>query len=739
MGYRKHELTRLMRRTAIILMLFVTIGTCAVFYAVSRQVLLERTCQADVGNLRQVSAAVENMRQTTMALGQQVYNDNQVAYLLYSGQFDPNKLCVAISQLNNYRITNPYIDSIYIYNKYLDSVTVSSNRFGTYDAPLQGGDPFFDAEAVLLMENGRRYAAMPAPRLVSYNGEEFIYYTSLTSDFLPAGQVQSTVFVNWTSEYLDSVVKSNQSSSGRTMILDKQGVVVSGCGEYAPLRDVSGEDFFRKIQECRGEGYFITDVHGEQTLISYMCLEDFPWQYLRFTPYQVVLGEVDRGIRNLIAISAAIVVLGVAVAYLFARAVRKPVGDIYQQVERLEAEGRNTRQSYRQELLRNLLYGAQSPGYVLRQGVLDNLRLSSERQSCLLVLIRLRGSDTLLPGSGSDHLSLTRYGVGNVAAEICGERFRTQGIDLGGRYLALLLAAPNEGEWQDELTACLEKSSLQLEELLHIRTSWTASDPFPFKDIELAYRTVREADRHQMFCPPGKVLWARQVMAKNARHYVYPSERETQMLEMILALQEEQACAVMHEIIRETEQYAFSVANMVISRLTLALLGVEEDLRSSSLIEDVRPFPTIHLTEEDSIDGVCARLDEMVRQLIRVLENKRNGYHSILVQKITDIIQESYKNPDCCLDSIAGAVGLSTAYTGKLYKRYAMKSVAESIGELRMKEARRLLREDRRLAIAEVAARSGFSSSSYFSKVFRKENGMTPNEYRNLDSKGGSK
>ena len=79
MGQRKHKLTRLMQRTAISLMLFVTIGICAVFYTVSRQVLLERTCQADVGHLHQVYSAVENMRQTSMALGQQVFNDNQVA------------------------------------------------------------------------------------------------------------------------------------------------------------------------------------------------------------------------------------------------------------------------------------------------------------------------------------------------------------------------------------------------------------------------------------------------------------------------------------------------------------------------------------------------------------------------------------------------------------------------------------------------------------------------------------
>lgn len=738
MGQRKHELTRLMQRTAINLMLFVTIGICAVFYTVSRQVLLERTCQADVGNLHQVYSAVENMRQTSMALGQQVFNDNQVAYLLYSSQFDPNKLCVAISQLNNYRTANPYVDSIYIYNKYLDSISVCSTRFGTYDAPLRGPGAFFDAAAAALLEDERRGSAGLIPRLINYNGEEICYYTSLTSEFFPAGQTHSTVFVNWSSEYLNSIIKNDLSAPGRTMILDKRGLVVSGWEEYATLEDVSGEAFFRRVQDCQGEGYLITEIHGVQTLVSYMCPEDNPWQYLRFTPYDLILGEVDQGIRTLIVISMIVVVLGMGAAYLFARLVRKPVRDIYRHVERLEEEGRNTRRSYRQEMLRNLLYGAQSPGYVLRQGVLDKIRPSGEGQSCVLVLVRLRGGGDVLLDGGSDQLRLTRYGVGNVAAEICEEKFRAQAIDLEGRHLALLLAVPDKGEFEEELAARLERSAAELRKALHIQTSYTVSEVFPFRDIESAYRAVWEADSHQLFYPAGGILWARQVMAKNARHYVYPSEREAQMLEMILASQEEQACAVMHEIIHETEQYAFSVANMVVSRLTLALLGVEEDLRGSGLIEGASPFPTIHLTEEDSIEGVCVRLDEMVRRLVTVLEHKRNGYHSILVQRITAIILESYRETDCCLDSIAGAVGLSPAYAGKLYKRYALKSVAESISELRMKEARRLLREDRKLAIAEVASRSGFSSGSYFSKVFRKENGMTPNEYRNLNSKGGS-
>lgn len=640
MGRRKRKLTSLMQRIAISLTLFVTIGTFILFYAVSRRVLLERTCRADVENLHQVYRAVENMHTTGTALGQQVYNDNQVAYLLYSNQFDPNKLCVAIGQLNNYRMTTPYVDSIYIYNSYLDSITVSSSSFGTYDAPLEGSQAFFDAAVMDLLGAEPSRTVLPVPRRVLYDGEDLCYYTSLTSDSFLAGQRRNAVFVNWSSEYLERVITSSPGTLGSTMILDKLGMVISGCGEYDTLEDISGEGFFRQIQGRQGEGYIIMDIRGEKTVVSYMCPEKGPWQYLRFTPYHRILGEIDKSMRELVFLSMVVVVLGTVASYGFTLVVRRPVDRIYTRMERLEEEGRNTRQSYRQELLRDMLYGTQSPTYALRQGVLDGLGIRGEGQRCVLVLLRLRGCQDVPLTGDSDQLRITRYGVSNIAVEICQEEFPALGIDLGGRSLAL---------------------------------------------------------------------------------------------------QGEQACAVMHEIIGETEQYAFCVANMVVSRLTLALLGMEEDLLGSGLMEDVSPFPTINLMEKDSIENVCAQLDGIVRRLVAVLEHKRNGYHSILVQKINTILQENYRDTGCCLDSIAETMGLSPAYAGKLYKRYALKSVAESIAELRMKEAKRLLREEKKLAIAEVAARSGFSSSSYFSKVFQKENGMPPNEYRNLDSKGGSK
>ncbi|MEF2638994.1 MAG: helix-turn-helix transcriptional regulator, partial [Lachnospiraceae bacterium] len=51
--------------------------------------------------------------------------------------------------------------------------------------------------------------------------------------------------------------------------------------------------------------------------------------------------------------------------------------------------------------------------------------------------------------------------------------------------------------------------------------------------------------------------------------------------------------------------------------------------------------------------------------------------------------------------------------------------------EFRMEEAKRLLREDT-VKIKDVAERSGYADSRYFSKVFSKAFGITPKEYRRL-------
>ncbi len=53
------------------------------------------------------------------------------------------------------------------------------------------------------------------------------------------------------------------------------------------------------------------------------------------------------------------------------------------------------------------------------------------------------------------------------------------------------------------------------------------------------------------------------------------------------------------------------------------------------------------------------------------------------------------------------------------------------LNRYRIQQARQLLKNTHK-SITEIALDVGFSSSSYFSRIFRRETGMSPEAYRRL-------
>jgi AraC family transcriptional regulator len=84
---------------------------------------------------------------------------------------------------------------------------------------------------------------------------------------------------------------------------------------------------------------------------------------------------------------------------------------------------------------------------------------------------------------------------------------------------------------------------------------------------------------------------------------------------------------------------------------------------------------------------------------------------------------------DLNLDQLAAQVGLSKFHFDRLFKRAIGLSPSRYQIDLRMNEARRLLRETRK-SIIDIALDVGYTNPSHFAKLFRRENGLTPSEYR---------
>ncbi|MEG1515507.1 MAG: response regulator [Clostridia bacterium] len=95
---------------------------------------------------------------------------------------------------------------------------------------------------------------------------------------------------------------------------------------------------------------------------------------------------------------------------------------------------------------------------------------------------------------------------------------------------------------------------------------------------------------------------------------------------------------------------------------------------------------------------------------------------------IADHLSSSLK-----LENIADSAMISPGYLSTLFKKETGEAISEYILQLRLDEARRLLR-DTSLNIGEIAGRVGYTDPKHFSKMFHQQTGSRPMEYRRLYS-----
>jgi AraC family transcriptional regulator len=98
------------------------------------------------------------------------------------------------------------------------------------------------------------------------------------------------------------------------------------------------------------------------------------------------------------------------------------------------------------------------------------------------------------------------------------------------------------------------------------------------------------------------------------------------------------------------------------------------------------------------------------------------------LRQITDWMAE-HSAEEFRLDRLAAQAGLSKFHFQRLFK--AATGVAPSRYQinLRLNEARRLLRETS-MSVIDVALEVGYADPSNFARLFRRENGLSPSDYR---------
>ena len=116
------------------------------------------------------------------------------------------------------------------------------------------------------------------------------------------------------------------------------------------------------------------------------------------------------------------------------------------------------------------------------------------------------------------------------------------------------------------------------------------------------------------------------------------------------------------------------------------------------------------------------------REVCDNISTSRERESENVVFRVKSYINDNYAQ-DISLDDVSRLVDISPYYFSKLFKQEVGENFIEYLTRTRITHAMRLL-EDSRYSIKEVCLMCGYSDPNYFSRIFKKYEGMTPSEYR---------
>lgn len=120
-------------------------------------------------------------------------------------------------------------------------------------------------------------------------------------------------------------------------------------------------------------------------------------------------------------------------------------------------------------------------------------------------------------------------------------------------------------------------------------------------------------------------------------------------------------------------------------------------------------------------------LSESASSVMEDDNEKKVQHHYINI--VLKYIEDNYYK-SVSLEKAAEVVGLNPVYLSYLFKKIKKINFSEYLNEVRLKKAEELLTHST-WKIGEISERIGYKDARYFSSLFKKRTGMSPNEYRN--------
>ncbi len=319
---------------------------------------------------------------------------------------------------------------------------------------------------------------------------------------------------------------------------------------------------------------------------------------------------------------------------------------------------------------------------------------------------------------------------------LSGQKLHLMVADMNKREIAVLAQGMNHKSANDEFNRCLQTAQRLAEEQGERITAVMIDRTINWDELALA--NMRVLKQLNTLCPsPGEMLSVSlsggekpaeapvlRIGQKDILKHLHELNEYLLTGQRDLYLESEESLRALMQNELNT-QYAETVFDIMKMILHACAQSVPEDNQLKMIAYRQNEMS---LQDYPNMLAAFADLRELSDLLLDQHGKRTDKRQQTVVSEVNDYIQ-MHLSEDLSLTRLADIMHFHPVYLSRIYKENAGIGLSEHIAELRLDEACRMLRETK-TKIQTIAQDTGFASSGYFARFFRKHRGISPQEYR---------
>ncbi|RED63972.1 response regulator [Cohnella lupini] len=338
--------------------------------------------------------------------------------------------------------------------------------------------------------------------------------------------------------------------------------------------------------------------------------------------------------------------------------------------------------------------------------------------------------------------ALMEYAVGNIAEEVFASRYRIWHSKAPHDCLVLLAtlkeveAASGAGgdiPTKAQLEPFVEDFHRQVRTYLKGEISTVVTHWFVFPDeLSTAYRSaLTTVYQHGRSMTPAVIfqedLSAEQVSVKSLESLYRPPT----LIHLLESKQWDAARNKINEVFDALEKMPITREHLYEALLSMTNAYLYIAHKQGVFIHQINEAgldPLLDPTSVHSPEKLRSWAVDMLDKLRLELSESDRYTKSHIVKQVQELVTGDTGH-ETSVKTIADKVFLHPVYLSKIYKIETGESLGDYIIRIRMEKALYLLKHTNK-KIYEITTELGYQNPQYFSKMFKKHYGMTPNEYR---------